>query len=662
MMTLADVNAQFAPHAILVNISGGKDSMALLASQVKEAKALGIKHKLIAVHCDLGRMEWEGTLELAQEHAAVFDIPFHTVRRELGDILEQVLDRFDRKISKTGKSMAPYWMSSQNRFCTSDQKTSQVAKLVVQLHDAFKVENDGEFRVVNMLGIRAAESSARTKMSPWKVNKKMTTKTRTTMDFYPIFDWTFDQVWANIDASGLRVHRAYSLGMSRLSCAFCMMASKRDLLIAAKANPELLEDFIQVEETVGYTMVDGRSMKDLKAEAQADGLMDIEDAPEASTEDDTATIEDDATPDQGENTMAADDSTEQFEEMLRKFNAPAGTVPRSSKPSLKMPEIQNPAVECDTCHGTGIADFSSHTNPWEDGSECSICHGAGTVAGDHALVVHYGGGVDSTAILVEMVNRGERPDYILFADTQAEKPETYDYIRGFSQWLVLQGFPAITVVTRFGGPGNDKGSIIDSQAGPCYVTHAEKTRESHTGPGYTNLEGKTHQNKWMPSPAYGGHSCAAVFKVEPQDRYLAQVCGLKSTTDYIGFDATEGKRKSKKSFYAPAESKRPAPNYEFPLIEWGWDRAKCIEVIEAAGLRAPMKSACFFCPMSKKHEIRWLAINHPDLFQRALAMEDVDMIESGREHKSVKGMGPHGSFNWRRFAQEEGLMAIEAAA
>jgi len=39
------------------------------------------------------------------------------------------------------------------------------------------------------------------------------------------------------------------------------------------------------------------------------------------------------------------------------------------------------------------------------------------------MVVSYGGGVNSTAVLVGMVERGIRPDAILFADTGGEHPQ-----------------------------------------------------------------------------------------------------------------------------------------------------------------------------------------------------------------------------------------------
>ena len=52
------------------------------------------------------------------------------------------------------------------------------------------------------------------------------------------------------------------------------------------------------------------------------------------------------------------------------------------------------------------------------------------------LIVSYGMGVDSTALLVGFAERGIRPDMVLFADVGAEKPETYDYGR---EIMTMQG-------------------------------------------------------------------------------------------------------------------------------------------------------------------------------------------------------------------------------
>src|SRR5437773_11547536 len=65
---------------------------------------------------------------------------------------------------------------------------------------------------------------------------------------------------------------------------------------------------------------------------------------------------------------------------------------------------------------------------------------------DCPLVVAYGLGVDSTALLIEFARRGIRPDLIQFADTGGEKPETYAYLGVIRPFLLRAGFPDVTVV------------------------------------------------------------------------------------------------------------------------------------------------------------------------------------------------------------------------
>ena len=44
------------------------------------------------------------------------------------------------------------------------------------------------------------------------------------------------------------------------------------------------------------------------------------------------------------------------------------------------------------------------------------------------VVLAYGIGVDSTALLIEKHARGEAPDLVLTADTSVEKPATYESV------------------------------------------------------------------------------------------------------------------------------------------------------------------------------------------------------------------------------------------
>lgn len=249
---------------ILLNSSGGKDSQAMLDHVARLMDAQGVaRSAAIVVHADLGRVEWEGTKQLAADQAAAYGFRFEVVQRD-GDLLDQILDRRVSLDSK-GKVDAPAWPSSAARFCTSDQKTGQVVKLMTQL-----VRDSGitgrPVRILNALGIRAEESPARAKKCAYGPDSASNGK-REVVRWLPIFDWTTDQVWDTIRQSGVAHHPAYDLGMTRLSCVFCVFASKADLVIAAKANPELAREYQAVEVMVRSTFRADLSMTDVIAMA-----------------------------------------------------------------------------------------------------------------------------------------------------------------------------------------------------------------------------------------------------------------------------------------------------------------------------------------------------------------------------------------------------------
>jgi hypothetical protein len=47
-----------------------------------------------------------------------------------------------------------------------------------------------------------------------------------------------------------------------------------------------------------------------------------------------------------------------------------------------------------------------------------------------------------------------------------------------------------------------------------------------------------------------------------------------------------------------------------------------VEIIEQAGLPIPPKSSCFFCPFGSLDRWRWLYETHPDLYEKAMALEE----------------------------------------
>ncbi len=227
---------------LLVNSSAGKDSQAMLTHIVKMAQEQGVQDRLVVVHCDLGRVEWQGTAELAEEQAKHYELRFIKVSRPQGDLLDHVESR-------------GMWPSSAARYCTSDHKRGQVYKVLTALTEEVRAAKGttAPVRILNMMGIRADESPARAKKVPFEHDQQASNGKRSVDVWYPIFSWTVEQVWATIRDSGVRSHRAYELGMPRLSCCFCVLASEAALLLAGHHNKELLAQYVAVEKKIGHT-------------------------------------------------------------------------------------------------------------------------------------------------------------------------------------------------------------------------------------------------------------------------------------------------------------------------------------------------------------------------------------------------------------------------
>lgn len=232
------------------------------------------------------------------------------------------------------------------------------------------------------------------------------------------------------------------------------------------------------------------------------------------------------------------------------------------------------------------------------------------------LKLSYGLGVDSTAILVGWQKRGIRPRIITFADTGAEKPGTYAFLPVINEWLRDVGFPEVTVV-----------------------------KYQPVRAPYDTLEGNCLSNETLPSLAFGFKSCSIKFKREPQEKYVKKLDWVQELwadggriLNAIGYDARETHRSAAKG--------NEQWEYTYPLRVWGWDREECKRQIAAAGLPVPPKSACFFCPATKKPELVQLAADHPDLIDRAIAIEQ-NARDGKHGLKTVKGLGRN--FSWEDY-------------
>lgn len=220
---------------IVINTSAGKDSQAMTELIVRMARKQGIADRVVMVHADLGKAEWAGTRELAQYHAVCRGVRFEVVERGQ-DLLSHVEER-------------GMWPDSGNRYCTSDHKRDQVAKLFTRL----AAESGRSVRILNCMGLRADESPARAKRLPFSINIRSTNGKRQVWDWLPLHGYTEAQVWEVIEAGGMPHHYAYDLGMPRLSCCFCIFAPPAALMIAGYHNRQKLASYVGVEDRSGHT-------------------------------------------------------------------------------------------------------------------------------------------------------------------------------------------------------------------------------------------------------------------------------------------------------------------------------------------------------------------------------------------------------------------------
>lgn len=236
-------------------------------------------------------------------------------------------------------------------------------------------------------------------------------------------------------------------------------------------------------------------------------------------------------------------------------------------------------------------------------------------------VVSYGGGTNSTAMIIGMIERDIPIDLILFADTGGEKPWTYEYVDLFDAWLKERGHQGI-----------------------------EKLQYTNRNKNRMTLEDECLKSHTLPSLAYGGKKCSLKHKRAVQDKRCNNDVGCKrewkakrKVQKYIGFDAGEAVRIYNAK---PKDALDKKYAYNYPLYEWDWYRPDCVNAIINAGLPLPGKSSCFFCPSMKTDEILELREKHPELLERALRIED----NARDKFISIKGLGR--DWSWRDFLDQ----------
>ena len=229
----------------VINDSGGKDSQAMKALLL----SLIPRHQLVVIHAHLPEVEWEGSLTHIRKYSAGLPV-----------LVTQARKTFFEMVERRGKFPSP-----QQRQCTSDLKRDPIAR---EIRRYLKLHPHTE--VVSCMGMRAAESPGRKKLSVFKRNKRNSIAGRTWFDWLPIHHLTTAEVFQVISEAGQEPFWTYGAGLSRKSCVFCIMASDQDLKIAARLQPKLHARYVATERRLNFTLsMSGRPLSTITGVADA---------------------------------------------------------------------------------------------------------------------------------------------------------------------------------------------------------------------------------------------------------------------------------------------------------------------------------------------------------------------------------------------------------
>lgn len=234
-------------HApVYIGISGGKDSQALAYRVQAHLDTIGHAGSRALIYSDLGRVEWRDSISVCERLAERLGWALIVVRRAAGGMMDRWLSRWEANVGRYAalscvKLIMP-WSSAVARFCTSDQKSSVIARAIRARHPSGTV--------ISAVGIRREESTAHARAPAAKRDERLTRACDIGIAWNPLILWSRADVPDYIRSRGDVLHMAYRIyGSSRVSCAFCVLASQGDLLAATRFedNAAIYREMVDLE-------------------------------------------------------------------------------------------------------------------------------------------------------------------------------------------------------------------------------------------------------------------------------------------------------------------------------------------------------------------------------------------------------------------------------
>ena len=229
-------------------------------------------------------------------------------------------------------------------------------------------------------------------------------------------------------------------------------------------------------------------------------------------------------------------------------------------------------------------------------------------------MIAFGAGVQSVALLYawifdSIVFRGahgffdleDKPDLVVFADTQAESPDVYEAVEDARSLCEEAGirFEVVSAGDLARPPKSSTG--VQGIYTPVYTVKLLTDENGRAGE-----EGQLRRQ------------CTGRYKIEPMMARAAQLAGKRPIEVSMGISLDEAHRMKRRDAHEQVQNRYPLVMQEALR---GMSRNDCVNFLNDIDVPAG-KSACYFCPY--KADARWIDMyrNERELFAKAVAYDE----------------------------------------
>ena len=223
-------------------------------------------------------------------------------------------------------------------------------------------------------------------------------------------------------------------------------------------------------------------------------------------------------------------------------------------------------------------------------------------------ILSLGAGVQSSTLAL-MIEKKEIPmvDAAIFADTQAESKETYEFLN----WLKsLLSYPVYII---------SKGNLTE---------HLLNT-DFPIAPFYSFNTATGKKGLMM-------RQCTNDYKIQPIIQQVRKLLGLKKREKikkHINVDMLMGI--SKDEVFRMKPSRMPYITNLYPLIDKNLRRQDCINWFKKYYDKTPPRSACIYCPYKNDKEWKHLKENQPEEWQQVIEFDKKIRKNSRKKEEEV---------------------------